>query len=144
MTNSNTRVFVYNSYGNEVVTRDIISKLLDTNVRVYLPVVRGDIMETMRITHDTQYVIGAYGIEEPVGDKYDGDFDLSITPLLAYDRQLNRMGKGKGYYDRFFSCHNVELIVGLAFSCQEFESVFPEAHDIKMNAIINEGEVICE
>ena len=144
LTSGDTKVFIYCSYGTEVMTHHLIKRLIDMGASVYLPIVRGNIMQAVRVTRDTKFVVGAYGIKEPVGKIYDGEFEFSITPLLAYDKNLNRMGKGKGYYDRFFSGHIVNCKVGLAFKCQEFDSVYPEAHDIKVNAIVNEEEVICE
>ena len=144
LTSSKTKVFVYNSYGNEVRTDMIIDKLLEQGCEVYLPIVRGKVMQTVMITRDSEYIVGDFGIMEPVGKIYDGEFDLAIAPLLAYDRELNRMGKGKGYYDRFFAGHIVHNIVGLAFKKQEVESVCPEPHDFKVHAVINEEEIICE
>ena len=139
-----TKVFIYNSYGKEVSTKHIIDSLLDRGVIVYLPIVRGMIMQAVRYTHNSEVVVGDFDIIEPVGAIYDGEFDISITPLLAYDRGLNRMGKGKGYYDRFFAGHIVHKIIGLGFKKQEVDSVFPEPHDIRLDVLVNEEEVLCE
>ena len=144
MTSEDTRVFVYNSYGTEVDTHNVIRRLVDSGVSVYLPIVRGNIIEAVKVERDSDFVEGDYGIMEPVGKIYDGVFDISITPLLAYDRSLNRMGKGMGYYDRFFAGHIVGCIIGLAFKKQEFSNVYAEPHDVKMNVIINEKELLCE
>ena len=67
---------------------------------------------------------------------------MAVTPMLAFDKDKNRMGKGKGYYDRFFASHNVKIKVGLAFSAQKAVSVYPESHDVPMDVIITE-EGIC-
>lgn len=136
-------IFVYNSYENEVKTDGIISFLLDGGYNVYLPIVRGSDMYAVKINKDTKYITGAYGISEPVGEIYDGGFDIAITPMLAFDKDKNRMGKGKGYYDRFFALNSVKLRLGVAFSRQRVESVYPMEHDVPMDVIITE-EGICE
>lgn len=135
------KAFVYNSYGNEVMTEDIISFLIDNGYNVYLPIVRGNDMFAVHIDKNTKYVVGDYGIIEPIGEIYDGEFDIIITPLLAFDEELNRMGKGKGYYDRFFAMHKSGKKIGLAHSCQMFTSVYPEPHDIRMDVIITEERI---
>jgi len=136
-------VFIYNSYGSEVKTDKIILFLSDGGFNVYLPIVRGDDMYAVAVNKDTKYVIGDYGISEPLGEAYTGGFDMAVTPMLAFDKDKNRMGKGKGYYDRFFASHDVKIKVGLAFSAQETVSVYPESHDVPMDVIITE-EGICE
>jgi 5-formyltetrahydrofolate cyclo-ligase len=62
--------------------------------------------------------------------------------MLAFDRSGHRLGYGAGYYDRFLESNPHLLKIGLAFSCQEAQSLPSDAHDIRMDIIITEDEVI--
>ena len=66
--------------------------------------------------------------------------DLCIVPGSAFDRRLNRMGYGKGYYDRFL-CNTHIKKVALAFGCQIVDAVPVDEYDVKMDCIITENEV---
>ena len=55
---------------------------------------------------DGDMKVGAFGIKEPVGQAYAGGIDAVIVPLLAVDGAGNRLGWGKGYYDRYFAASN--------------------------------------
>lgn len=68
--------------------------------------------------------------------------NLIITPLLAFDRQLNRLGYGCGFYDRTFINYNNSLRVGCAFACQETEYIPVEESDVQLHVIITEKEII--
>lgn len=75
-------------------------------------------MKHFQITGDEHFEKNIYGIEEPVsGDQISpGEIDLVIVPLLAFDKKGNRVGYGKGYYDRFLSeCRRDVIKVGLSF-----------------------------
>jgi 5-formyltetrahydrofolate cyclo-ligase len=67
---------------------------------------------------DTYFELNHYGIPEPVNGKTIDplELDLVIVPLLGFDEQGNRVGYGKGYYDRFLSkCKEDVIKVGLSF-----------------------------
>ena len=75
-------------------------------------------LEHVLIDEETIFVENRYGIPEPVsGIKIDAEMiDLVIAPLLGFDEQGNRVGYGKGYYDRFLAtCRNDVVIIGLSF-----------------------------
>ncbi len=87
------------------------------------------------------FEIGSYGIKEPTGESFNGKIDAVIVPMCAYDNQLNRLGFGKGYYDRFLS-KNYCLKIGVAFSCQKTENIKVKDTDVKMDIIITEKEIL--
>ena len=62
-------------------------------------------------------------------------------PGIAFDRQLNRLGRGRGYYDRLLSDLSLPC-VGLAFTFQLFDSVPVDAHDRRMTAVVTDEEVV--
>lgn len=93
---------------------------------------------------------GAYGIWEP-RPKYRADhqrevspqdLDLILVPGLAFDQNLNRLGRGAGYYDRFFEKVRPETVLAaLAFDVQIFDTVPTEPHDRSMNYILTPNAI---
>ena len=85
---------------------------------------------------------GKYSIMEPdIRKEYFGNIDLVIVPGVAFDKAGNRIGFGKGYYDRFFSEQNSKK-VSLIFGFQLLEKIISEKHDEKVEKIYTEGEII--
>jgi 5-formyltetrahydrofolate cyclo-ligase len=84
----------------------------------------------------------AVGIASPLPSQPAVTPDLVICPLLAFDAHGYRLGQGGGYYDRTLeklrAGEHKPVVVGLAFSFQEVESVAHEAHDQKIDAILTE------
>jgi 5-formyltetrahydrofolate cyclo-ligase len=75
-------------------------------------------MEAVVCTPDTAFELNEYGITEPAGDDIlaAGDIELVLVPLLAFDKSGNRVGYGKGYYDRFLKhCDPGCLKIGLSY-----------------------------
>lgn len=86
--------------------------------------------------------IGPFGISEPK-DKTEFDktkIDLVLVPGVAFDKYGNRMGFGKGYYDRFLKDIS-SFKVGVCHWFQMVENVPCEEHDIKMDMIVTERDV---
>lgn len=135
-------VFCYLSTPNEADTMNIVRHAIKRGKSVYVPKTDGDLMSMVLIDVDTEFWFNQWGILEPKeGEPYKGEVDLAVIPLIGYDKELNRLGHGKGYYDRFLEDRKTYKL-GLAFSCQELDSVATEEHDIKLDAIINENGVI--
>ena len=95
-----------------------------------------------RSTNDP-LAINKFGIPEPISKmiKYP---DVLLVPLVAFDKNFNRIGYGGGFYDRFIS--NLEkskkvLKIGLALSCQKINKVPTNKFDKKMNYIFTENKV---
>ena len=86
--------------------------------------------------------INKYGIPEPISKKkiYPS---ILLIPLLAFDKQLNRLGYGGGYYDRYISSFedNDRIIkIGIGFSFQKINNVPTNKYDKKLDFIITEKE----
>ncbi len=67
--------------------------------------------------------------------------DIILVPLVAFDRSGARLGMGGGYYDRTLAAGNFKTI-GIAFAACEVEKIPTEPHDIYMDAILTEKELI--
>jgi 5-formyltetrahydrofolate cyclo-ligase len=85
-----------------------------------------------------------WGIPEPVGgtEVHAAMLDVVLVPLLAFDRHGNRVGYGKGFYDRFLAqCRPESLKIGLSFFGPLHEISDVSEHDIRMDACITPGKL---
>lgn len=87
----------------EINTFIFIQYFLEHHIRVFVPKVT-DRLISIEISEDTEFVTNNWGISEPLSHADSGEhhFDYVITPLLYCDRNGNRIGYGKGFYDAFF------------------------------------------
>ncbi len=81
---------------------------------------------------------GVFGILEPADALAEmPPLDLAIIPGLAFDRQNNRLGRGKGYYDKFLKMKDLQKI-GVCFGCQLFDEILHEEFDVRMDKVIHD------
>jgi 5-formyltetrahydrofolate cyclo-ligase len=87
--------------------------------------------------------LGAFQIEEPQGDEVSdiSDIELIVVPGIAYDRRGNRVGRGKGYYDRLLTSTRATKI-GVGYDFQLVDEIDAEPHDVLMDVIVTEHELI--
>jgi len=133
-------IALYCATGNEVSTYELMANLPPTK-KIVLPVISGENMHFYPYTGKDNLKKGAFGIMEPVsGDLVPPeDIDLFIVPGVAFDYACNRLGRGKGYYDRYLSGTDKPTI-GLCYDFQLIESIPTEPHDKKMTIVITERE----
>jgi len=139
-------VLVYHKIGAEADTSSLMSLILDSGLSVALPYCRSDGgLGVGRILNPrTDLVVGTYGIMEPaerLRDNISPDrLSAVVCPGIAFDAALTRLGRGKGYYDRFLrTLGEKTLTVGCAFDCQISPEPLPrESHDVRMDAVIAE------
>lgn len=142
-------VFVYMSFRNEVATTDLIKRMLSENKRVVIPYT--DTRNTVLIPSELKsmeddLILSSFGYYEPVYEKIKPvepeEFDLIVTPGVVFDKHLNRVGFGKGYYDRILCRKRKDAkAVAVAYDFQVLEEVPAEQHDIKMDMIITEENI---
>jgi 5-formyltetrahydrofolate cyclo-ligase len=141
--NNAVNILTYWSLNDEVNTQEWI-KSISTIKNIYLPVVCGSKLIVKAFEgEDNMISVPPFGIKEPVG-KVLTDFkkiDIIIVPGMAFDRQGNRMGRGKGFYDRFLPKTNA-LRIGVCFDFQLLHSVPTDEFDCKMNYIVTESEIL--
>lgn len=136
-------VLSYYSLGDEVDTHQLMSDYAHSK-RFVLPVVRGEDLLLKEFRLGQKMKKGDLGISEPEGGDEFVDFDsidLIIVPGVAFDRKLNRLGRGKGYYDRLLSQLKSPKI-GICFDFQLLESIPVEDWDIKMDMIVAQNEIV--
>ena len=128
-------VMLYSSLPDEVRTTAFIEKWRNRK-RVVLPTVVGDDIVPVELTADTPFAVGDFNIMEPQNRPYTGGYDLIVVPVMAFDSAGNRLGRGKGYYDRFLSQHLAVPKIGICFSFQLVGAVPTEANDIRMDEVL--------
>lgn len=138
-------IFSYLSLPNEVSTHHIHEHILQNEQSLYLPKV--DISTKTMAFHHIQNiqddcVLGTYGIYEPTNNcPACSSCDVILVPLLAGSYQMQRMGYGAGYYDRFLAespCYKI----GLAFSEQIYTEIPVDSHDILLDCIVTEEKIL--
>lgn len=138
-------IAVYHSIKGEVETSLWIEKWYREK-NIILPVVDGDDLIMVRYEGPEKLKAGAFGIMEPVITQEnvfpENNIDLVIVPGVAFDKSLNRMGRGKGFYDRLLSGVDAPKI-GICFGFQLFDKIPAEEFDRKMDMVITEREVVC-
>ena len=138
-------LLAYRSLSDEVDTSALFSSPPCT---IYAPRMHGkEDMHWIGVDSSTHWVSGTFGILEPVnGPDWSDEQSPSVllSPLVGFDRNGNRLGMGKGCFDRWLETYRsrIDLIIGLAFSCQEAESIPSETHDIPLDVVITEKEII--
>lgn len=131
-------VLCYYSLPDEVYTHEFVERWKDEKI-LLLPVVKGDDLELHRYTGKQDLVVGAYQIEEPTGElftRYE-EIEIALVPGISFDKEGNRLGRGRGYYDRLLpklSSYNI----GICFDFQISEKVPCESFDRKMDAVLSE------
>ena len=142
-------IMVYNSFGNEVSTKAIISHSLNIGKAVYIPLCITKTKEIVacRIFGNEDLTPGRFGILEPdrknifIGDRRQ--VQLLIVPGIAFDCLGNRIGFGAGYYDRFLSSFKHRpAAVSLAYSFQVLERLPADPLDVPVDAIITENGIL--
>lgn len=132
-------VLMYHSLPDEVDTHDAVNRLAESGKTVLLPKVTGESEMELRIYRgEGDLRKGAFGIMEPSGElftDYDS-IDVAIIPGMAFDAGGNRLGRGKGYYDRLLARIPDVYKIGICFDFQKVESVPADINDIKMDEVI--------
>ena len=123
---------------DEVDTHALLDELVAAGKTVLLPKVLDDVtMELRRYTGRASLCEGAYHIMEPIGETFTAadQIDIALIPGLAFDAQGHRLGRGKGYYDRFLSAFRGKTI-GVCFDFQKVAEVPVDAHDVAVDRVV--------
>lgn len=150
------KLFIYSDYHGEVGTIVIIEDALMKGKEVYLPKCLENFtearMEFYRVRSTYELVPGYKGIMEPmenndnkfIYDPLSKENLLMFVPGVVYDKNFNRMGYGKGYYDNYLKDKPTMFKIGIAFSLQLIDEIPISENDIKMDFIVTENTLIEE
>ena len=136
-------VLVYYPIHHEVDLRSLMTKY-ESEKTFLLPVSHRHYIEVRPYAGEELMAPGRFGIPEPKTLQYKGNIDMVIVPGVAFDTHLHRLGRGKGYYDKFLKDHSSSR-VGVAFDFQVRKTELPHnSRDSKMDLIITPTQTIGE
>lgn len=137
-------IALYMGLEDEAPAQRLAAPLIALGKRVALPRVldRLGSMDFLPWTPDAPLIPGPFRTSHP--EPGDGPVtpDAIIAPLVGFDRALNRLGQGGGYYDRAFARCPDALRIGLAWSAQELDNVPADPWDLPLDIILTEAELI--
>lgn len=137
-------VALYFPANGEVDTREIFEKCAELGKKAFFPRTRGSGLVFLRTRSLDELRPGAFGIAEPPEDAEPADArgpDLVLVPGIAFDASGNRVGYGKGFYDRFLKDVPRRGRFALAYRFQVLGSVPSLETDIKVGSIVTETGV---
>lgn len=133
-------VLMYWSMPDELPTHEFIKKWSGSKI-ILLPVVKGDRMTVRKFTSEEDLKSGQWKTMEPSLPHRSSIADLVIVPGIAFDSKKQRLGRGGGYYDRYFKHKNVHKW-GIGFNFQLFETIPSASFDIHMDKIITPDRTV--
>ena len=133
-------ILMYHSLPDEISTHDFIDRWAGRK-RFYLPRVNGVNLDILPFER-TSLHLRAFSIEEPDGDDPTdiSEIELIVVPGVAYDPEGNRVGRGKGYYDRLLAGARATKI-GIAYDFQVVDSIEAEPHDVRVDVVITDRRI---
>ena len=139
-------ILAYYSLPDEVNTHQLIDDLLADGKTVLLPTVIGEgLMEWHVYSSKSELKNGAFGIGESAGELYSGFSKytspsekqmIALVPGVAFDAVGRRLGRGKGYYDRFLAAHPHIYKIGVCFDFQRVMEVSVDEQDVPVDEVI--------
>lgn len=134
-------VAVYLPIGSEIDTLPLIDRLVSRGLRIALPHVKGrrDTMRFLSWVPGDSLPEGPMGLRQPEVDAPEVSPDLILTPLLAFDATLNRLGYGAGHYDRAFAANMAARRIGIAWDSQRVDALPVDSWDVPLHAVATEG-----
>ena len=138
------KIYGYMSLSWETGTEEILRRLWAQGTRVALPKVLGDRMDFFEVRSMEDLAEGAFHILEPKDgcEKVNWPEACVLVPGIAFDEKGRRLGKGGGYYDKFFAEEPDHGTIALAYEFQIADEIPAEEHDRPVEHIVTENRII--
>ena len=138
-------VMLYFPKSEEVDTAFLVERI-HCKKNICLPKMLGRDLAAVKIGKNTRFRTQKYDVVEPVGPAFDlKKIGLVVCPLVGFDAQKNRLGRGKAYFDKFIKkarkANPKIVFVGAAFELQKVKKIPTEKHDEKLDFIATEKRV---
>ena len=134
----------YYPYNNELDCIKILKNFESRKYLITLPKIKKNFqMDFFEWKSDEPLKINKYGIPEPSSNRFRYP-DIILVPLIAFDKNLNRVGYGGGFYDRYIEKIKKKkkfILIGLAYSFQRVKKIPVNKFDMKLDVIITEKDV---
>ena len=133
-------IAAYYPLSDEVDIRPLLDEWIAEGKTIFLPkVTDDDTMELCRYTGRDDMQEGAFHIMEPADVSKEPslcNIDVILVPGVAFDAAGHRLGRGRGYYDRFLAAHLGMHKIGVCFDFQKVSEVPVDVNDITVDALI--------
>ena len=134
-------ILMYYSLPDEVNTHTFIDEMIALGKTVLLPVVKdSENMEIREYSGRKDLTEGSFHIMEPIGKLFPPErykeIEVGVIPGISFDVKGNRLGRGKGYYDRFLKKVPTLFKIGICFDFQKINTIPIEETDIRMDYIL--------
>lgn len=133
----------YYPFNYELDILNILEKFEKNNFVISLPkITKNNKMNFYQWSFNDPLKINKFGIPESTSNKKIYP-NILLIPLVGFDDQLNRLGYGGGYYDRYLSKVKHKIIkIGVGFSFQKINNIPISKHDIGLDYVITERQII--
>tara|TARA_B100000925_G_scaffold260321_1_gene216388 strand:+ start:2248 stop:2787 length:540 start_codon:yes stop_codon:yes gene_type:complete len=131
---------IYNSFKNEIIIENI---KFNSNVNIYAPAYNSNenLYNFKKIDKNSKNIIGNFNILEPTGKIINTNYiDIILVPGIAFDHTGNRLGRGKGFYDKLLENYQ-GIKIGICHNIQLINKVPKEPNDISMDFICTENSL---
>ena len=129
----------YYPYNYEIDSIHILEKFEKKKYRISLPKIRKNSqMDFFQWSLKDPLTLNKYGIPEPTSTKIQHP-NILLVPLVAYDKDLNRLGYGGGFYDRYIKKIKKKkdvITIGFSYSFQKIKQIKINKHDIKLDFVL--------
>tara|TARA_B100000963_G_scaffold302453_1_gene275364 strand:+ start:485 stop:1027 length:543 start_codon:yes stop_codon:yes gene_type:complete len=134
----------YYPYNFEIDSIEILNKLESRNYIISLPKIRSNyLMDFFKWSNDDPLNVNSLGIPEPISKDIVYP-NIILVPLVAFDKKLNRVGYGGGFYDRYIKkIKKIKKItvIGLAYSFQKVKKISIDKNDMKLDFLVTEKKL---
>jgi 5-formyltetrahydrofolate cyclo-ligase len=134
-----TTVATYLTMTTEPPTGPLVDHFVHHGITVLVPIVDGENLDWAPYDGTRKVVAGPLGFREPIGSRLGAaaitSADLVLVPTLAVDRHGNRLGRGRGYYDRVLA-EITAPIVAVVYDHEFVAEVPSEAHDRRVDGVL--------
>tara|TARA_B100001248_G_scaffold254829_1_gene233696 strand:- start:567 stop:1133 length:567 start_codon:yes stop_codon:yes gene_type:complete len=140
---SGDSAFIYESYKCEVSTKELILTLQKRSYEIAVPRIIPDneiiaVDCSNKVLEFSQNPLSKKALTDEMEIK---NIDIVLAPVVAFSKNGNRLGYGGGFYDKWFRKNPNPIKIGLAYSCQQFDGIVAESHDIKLDFVISEKKI---
>lgn len=134
----------YSPVGSEADPAPLVAAARNAGCVIALPHITTR-AEPMRFLHwdaEAPLASGPFGLTQPRGDAAERVPDIILTPLVAFDAALNRLGQGAGYYDRAFAGFPDAWRLGIAWDAQQVEALPTDSWDVPLQALVTQSRFL--
>ena len=139
--NSEDIIGVYWPINYEIDTRPLISYLIRKKIKICLPIIENKAMSFKLWMPHEKLHYSKLKFYSPSSNSQTITPNIIVTPALAVDQEGNRIGYGKGYYDKYYKNNKSSLYIGYVYEEQILKKLPFDKHDLKLNAIVSDNFV---